>query len=156
MDRKVLKMSDDIVHAIDEELAYQSSLEGQGRVDEQDHGVAGQLVTLEHYTRKATATWVDNAGETEALDSLRKVAAIAIRALELYGCPRRVVATSQRKDTACANCKHPLEVHKAREGFWYGSNSSCMWFTKFLVPCDCEQYQILEGHGRDFHERRGH
>lgn len=82
-------MSPDVIAAINEELAYQSTLPGSGRADALEHGVAGQLVTLGVYTRKAAEAWVMNAGDTAALNALRKVAAIAIRALEQYGCPRR-------------------------------------------------------------------
>ena len=82
-------MSQDVIDAINEELEYQSSLTSLGRDDARDHGVAGQLVILGVYAQEAQVAWVKNAGDDQALDSLRKVAAIAIRALEQYGCSRR-------------------------------------------------------------------
>ena len=54
-----------------------------------DYGVEGQLVTLQVYTQEAMVAWTKSAGDDKALDALRKVAAIAVRALEQYGCPRR-------------------------------------------------------------------
>lgn len=78
-----------VIAAIDSELEYQNGLSSargyNPRVDEVDHGVAGQLVTLERYTRKAMDAWTDSAGEDEALHMLRKIAGIATRALILYG-----------------------------------------------------------------------
>jgi len=85
-----IKMSEAVISAINEELTYQSTLSRSGRADTLEHGVEGQLVTLQVYTQKAMEAWVMNAGDNAALDNLRKVAAIAIRALEQYGCPRRV------------------------------------------------------------------
>jgi len=76
-----------VIAAIDSELEYQNLLT---RTDGKDHGVAGQLVTLERYARKANDAWTDNAGENEALHALRKCATIAIRALILYGVSARL------------------------------------------------------------------
>lgn len=84
-------MSQPVINAINGELEYIASLNSRGRADTNDHGVAGQLITLDAYTRKAEEAWVNSADEEEALDVLRKVAAIAILALERYGCPERVV-----------------------------------------------------------------
>ncbi len=84
-----ITISDDVIDAINEELAYQSTLPGSGRADALPHGVAGQLVTLSVYTQEALTAWTKNAGDEAALNSLRKVAAIAIRALVEHGCPRR-------------------------------------------------------------------
>jgi hypothetical protein len=84
-------MTPEVIDAINGELVYQSTLQGSGRADAQDHGVAGQLVTLRAYMRKAEDAWVRAAGDEAALGQLRKVAAIAVRALIVYGCPRRGV-----------------------------------------------------------------
>lgn len=84
-----LKLTPEVISAIDGELAYQCTLQAQGRADSDDYGVQGQLVTLATYTRKAEDAWVNNSGNTQSLNELRKVAAIAIRALLLYGCPTR-------------------------------------------------------------------
>jgi hypothetical protein len=84
-----VRLTPRVIAAINGELRYQSSLPDSGRADRTDHGVAGQLVTLEDYTRKATTAWVQSNGDQEALNALRKIAAIACRALVLYGCPTR-------------------------------------------------------------------
>lgn len=84
-----ITMSLPVITAINEELAYQATLPDSGRADAKDHGVSGQLVTMERYLRKANDAWTDNPGEEAALDVMRKLAAIAVRALETYGCPRR-------------------------------------------------------------------
>lgn len=80
-----------VLDAINEELAYQSTLPGSGRADARDHGVEGQLVTLSVYLRKAEEAWTFQAGDDAALENIRKIAGTAIRALEMYGCPRRKV-----------------------------------------------------------------
>ena len=85
-----IEMSPEVIEAINEELSYQSTLQGTGRADAREHGVEGQLVTLDVYANEAKVAWAKSAGDEAALDSLRKCAAICIRALEQYGCPRRV------------------------------------------------------------------
>ena len=84
-----IEMSEKVIDAINGELSYQSTLQGSGRADAKDHGVEGQLVTLSVYVKKAFEAWTFNNGCDAALDELRKVAAIAIRTLEQYGCPKR-------------------------------------------------------------------
>ena len=88
---KKLELTDEVIGAINGELAYQASLHDRGRADTTDHGVAGQLVTLNVYADEANRAWVRNNNNGPALDALRKVAAIAIRALILYGCPQREI-----------------------------------------------------------------
>lgn len=87
----LVSMSAEVIKAINDELAYQSTLEGSGRADALDHGVAGQIVTLNVYVQEANVAWTKHKGDELALDALRKVAAIAIRALEQYGCPSRII-----------------------------------------------------------------
>jgi hypothetical protein len=84
-----IKMSDEVIDAINDELLYQSQMSDTDRADKEDYGLAGQLVALKHYTDDTLFRWTVNRGSEESLDSLRKVAATAIRALEQYGCPRR-------------------------------------------------------------------
>jgi hypothetical protein len=84
-----IEMSQSVIDAINEELAYQSTLQGSSLADAREHGVEGQLVTLQVYTQEAMVAWTKSAGDEKALDAIRKVAAIAIRALEQHGCPRR-------------------------------------------------------------------
>jgi len=84
-----ITVTDEVVEALNGELAYQATLQGSGRADAVNHGVSGQLVTLSVYTDEALVAWTKTAGEEAALNALRKVAAIAVRALVEYGCPRR-------------------------------------------------------------------
>jgi hypothetical protein len=84
----LLSTCGDVVGAIDDELRYQNNLPAC-RADDLDHGVSGQLVTLQALGIKANEAWYSNHGEEEALDIIRKIAATAVRALILYGCPKR-------------------------------------------------------------------
>lgn len=82
-------LTPEVISAINEELTYTASLHSKGRADTRDHGVEGQLVTLEAYTRKAMDAWVHGKGCEPSLDVLRKIAGIVCGALIKYGCPRR-------------------------------------------------------------------
>jgi len=92
MDKRVIRLTPEVIEAINEELAYVATLGEQDRSDDVHYGTAGQVLTLQTYARKALDAWVDNPGNDEALHQLRKVAAIASRALVTEGCPRRVTA----------------------------------------------------------------
>jgi hypothetical protein len=91
MDTRVMKMTPEVIAAIDGELAYVATLQDQGRSDAVHYGTEGQLLTLSTYTRRAVDAWVNNPSDGEALEELRKCAAIAIRALLTEGCPTREV-----------------------------------------------------------------
>jgi hypothetical protein len=84
-----LRLTPEVIARINEELAYQETLHEVGRSDTKDHGVEGRLVMLEAYTRKAIDAWANNCGDDQALDVMRKIAAIAVRGLLTYGCPPR-------------------------------------------------------------------
>jgi phosphopantothenate synthetase len=84
-----IQMTPDVIEALNEELEYTETLQAQGRADANDYGVSGQLTTLATYFRRAQDAWTMNPGNEPCLDELRKVAAIAIRALIRHGCPRR-------------------------------------------------------------------
>jgi len=78
-------LTPEVIEAINSELQYQNSFADTDRSDGKDHGVVGQLVTLAVYARKAEEAWVHGADEVKTLQALRKVAAIACRAMLLYG-----------------------------------------------------------------------
>lgn len=80
----LLKDSPKVIEVIDSELTYQNQTPPE-RADNKDYGVAGQIVALLDYTDEARKNWTRSNNEIEALHSLRKCAAIAIRALILYG-----------------------------------------------------------------------
>ena len=109
-----ITMSASVIAAINGELHYQSKLQDMGRSDGIESGLPGQLVTLSVYVRKAQEAWVMAPGDPDALEQLRKVAAIAIRALEQYGCPIRKMPGNTEPypaGTIWANESQPL-VHK--------------------------------------------
>ena len=85
-----VQLSSLFIEILNEELSYQNEMAGTSRADCEDHGVPGQIVTMEEYLESARKAWVHTAGDTAALDSIRKVVATGIRALVLYGCPRRL------------------------------------------------------------------
>lgn len=89
MNPNPLRMTHNTICAINGELTYQSDLPRLGKADNLDHGIEGQLVTLAVYTRRAQEAWTDSADKNDVLAALRKVAAIAVRALEQYGCTHR-------------------------------------------------------------------
>ena len=91
MDERVLTLTDEVIDALNEELEYVSTLKAQGRSDDVHYGTAGQILTLQDYSKRALLAWVQNPGEDQALHELRKCAAISIRALLTEYCPRREV-----------------------------------------------------------------
>lgn len=77
-----------VFEAICEERDYQDVIcdeLGYDRV----HPVAAELVMLKVYLDKAFEAWTHNAGEEPALSEIRKIAAIAMRAMENNGVTRR-------------------------------------------------------------------
>jgi hypothetical protein len=89
MDTDKIQMSQEVIYAINEELSYQNAMSGTDRANGEDNGIAGQIVTMATYLRKVEDDWTLSNGNTAALDSLRKVVATGVRALERFGCPRR-------------------------------------------------------------------
>ena len=74
----------DVFRLISEERDYQDSL-GSDRTDGHQHSVGEELVLLEVYLRRAFDAWADNPGDQQALDQVRKIAAIAVRCMENHG-----------------------------------------------------------------------
>ncbi len=79
----------EVYAAIDGERDYQDAL-GANRTDGSAHTVGDYLTMLDTYLRRAQDDWTGNPGNEQALDELRKVAAIAVRCLEEHGAPPRV------------------------------------------------------------------
>ena len=75
MDRK------DVYKFIDLERGYQDNLESD-RTDGHQHSVGEELVVLQFYLQKAFGAWVENPGDWNALRTICKVAAIAVRCME--------------------------------------------------------------------------
>lgn len=77
--------------AIDTERNYQDNL-GPERRDKREMVTGEELVLLKAYVDRAFANWTNIPGENPeiTLHDLRKVAAIAVRAMENHGAPLRV------------------------------------------------------------------
>jgi hypothetical protein len=89
MDTVNVQLTPSVIEALNEELAHQNRMAGTSRADAKDNGVQGQILTLEDQVMIARGAYVYHSGD-RALHELRKCAALAIRALVLYGCPRRL------------------------------------------------------------------
>lgn len=77
--------------AIDSERKYQDALGPDRREPrEQNHSVGDYLVMLKIYVDKALRAWVDNPGTDAAMDGVRKVGGIAVRAMEEHGTSFRI------------------------------------------------------------------
>lgn len=77
-----------VIEAINTERDYQDSLPGN-LTDRYLHSVGESILLLEEYVQRAKQEWVNNAGDWDALDEIRKIAAIAVRCMEQHGAPRR-------------------------------------------------------------------
>lgn len=78
----------DVYKLIDGERDYQDHLPSQ-RTDHRQHTVGEYLVMLHYYLEEADAAWTMNAGDSEALDVIRKIAGIAVHCMEDHGAPPR-------------------------------------------------------------------
>lgn len=70
----------DAQNAIRNELWYQDTLPRR-TLDSEAQDVPGYLTLLRVYLREAEEAWARNPGDVLALHSLRKIAAIAVRAM---------------------------------------------------------------------------
>ncbi len=78
----------EVYAAIDSERAYQNALGADRREPREiNHSVGDYLTMLQVYLHKALVAWTDNPGTDEAMKAIRKVAGIAVRAMEEHGAP---------------------------------------------------------------------
>jgi len=81
---------DEVYAAIDSERAYQNSLGADRREPREiNHSVGDYLTMLRVYLNKADVAWTDNPGTDAAMNVIRKIAGIAVRAMEEHGAPQR-------------------------------------------------------------------
>lgn len=83
-----LEKEKELLEALQSELDYQYRIadpNDNSRADSNDNGLAGQIVTMSTYVRKAEDAWTLNPGNEAALNEIRKIAAICIRAMVQYG-----------------------------------------------------------------------
>lgn len=74
--------------AIDSERDYQDRL-GTNRTSGQPHTVGDYITMLQHYQAELIASWVKNPGDAAALDTIRKIAGIAVHCMEDHGATTR-------------------------------------------------------------------
>jgi hypothetical protein len=84
---------EEVYRAVDTERNYQDSL-GPSRCEFESgamrhHSVGDHLVMLHEYVKRAFEAWVNNPGDQQALEVVRKVAGIAVRCMEYHGAPTR-------------------------------------------------------------------
>jgi len=79
----------EVFAAIEGERAYQDGLGIDRTFSEGRHEVAGHLVMMDTYLKKAVWAWTSNPGNHQALHEIRKIAAIAVRCMEQHGAPQR-------------------------------------------------------------------
>lgn len=81
---------DEVYTAIDSERAYQNALGADRREPREiNHSVGDYLTMLKVYVDKALVAWTDNPGTDAAMNTIRKVTAIGVRAMEEHGAPPR-------------------------------------------------------------------
>jgi len=88
MGKKIMSRRERVYKTIDGERDYQDNL-GLDRVDGHTHTVGEELILMNVHLDLAKAAWVNNPGDIEALEQVRKIAAIAVRCMENHGNPER-------------------------------------------------------------------
>lgn len=73
-------VTDRVLDLINEELSYQTDILSDAS-DDGNQTLEGKLAVMKVYLDKAFQAWVDNAGDREALNMLRKVVAVGVRAM---------------------------------------------------------------------------
>ena len=85
----------DVYRAIDTERWYQDHLKKDRTATPTDgtrsveHSVGDFITMLSFYLREAQTAWTANPGDAPALNTVRKIAAIAVNCIEQHGAPRR-------------------------------------------------------------------
>lgn len=83
---------DSVIGLIADERGYQEEVRRtHTRSDGAVHAPGEFILMAEAYINEARTNWVTKAGYADAMDSLRKVAAICVQAMEIYGARRRRV-----------------------------------------------------------------
>jgi hypothetical protein len=77
----------EVYEAVDGEREYQDALKGIRSTEKRTLG--DFLVLLNHYMVEANQSYVRNRGATQPMHEIRKIAAIAVKAMEENGAPKR-------------------------------------------------------------------
>jgi hypothetical protein len=78
----------EVYEAIDTEREYQDAMKGV-RAPGTNRTLGDYLTLLNHYIVEANQSYVKNRGSCMAMHEVRKIAAIAVRAMEDNGAPKR-------------------------------------------------------------------
>ena len=82
----------EVYRVIDTERDHQESLPSNRSEDpKRTRMVAEYLTMLDYYVSHAQETWTMRSGNELVLDDMRKIAALAVRCMEEWGAPERVV-----------------------------------------------------------------
>lgn len=87
----------DVYKRIDGERDYQD-IRWHGCVPDEDKAIAEWLNYIEYHLEKAKDK-IYHLSPEEALAELRKVAALAVRAMEIHGCPERIIPKVNTSNT---------------------------------------------------------
>lgn len=77
-----------VYEAIDSEREYQDQKWGNPRHDEQE-SMGNFLIYIERYLNRAKAGFYDHNATVDVLNDVRKIAALAVAAMEQFGAPKR-------------------------------------------------------------------
>lgn len=87
---------EEVYKLIDGERDYQTKVEHDSSRTEmvfdgvpRPHSVGEYMILLHYYLGKADEAWVMNAGDTAALDVIRKIAGISVHCMEDHDAPAR-------------------------------------------------------------------
>ena len=80
---------ENVYQVLDGERTYQQNMISPNTCHLDKPTVEAELIMMEHYLLEARNKWVTTKGNEECLNSLRKVAGIAVRCFENHGCPMR-------------------------------------------------------------------
>jgi len=85
-----------VYEVIDEERDYQDSFEvgpdgPDGRTDGRPKSVGDYLTLINVYIRKAENAYSGKPGNDASVQEIRKIAALAVQAMEVHGAPRRLI-----------------------------------------------------------------
>lgn len=81
----------EVYAAIDSERDYQDDMQvgPDGRTDGRQKSVGDYLTLVRVYSQKADEAYSGSPGDEAALHVIRKIAGIAVQAMEVHGAPRR-------------------------------------------------------------------
>jgi hypothetical protein len=86
----------EVYRLIDGERDYQEAQ--YGTLEQQKRSLYDWIGSIRHYNNKALHADIKGKGDTGTLHALRKVAALAVAALEQYGCEPREAAQASKAE----------------------------------------------------------